>query len=38
MYMWLSLFAKGYLGLMLLSNVLMASSFSDIYADGASVV
>jgi hypothetical protein len=38
MYMWLSLFAKGYLGLMLLSNVLMAGGYSEIFEDDAVVV
>merc|ERR1711865_213482 len=31
-YMWLSLFAKGVLGLLVLSNVLVLGSFTDIYA------
>ena len=30
--MWLSLFAKGVLGLLVLSNVLVLGSFTDIYA------
>lgn len=30
-YMWLSLFAKGVLGLLVLSNVLMLGSFTEIY-------
>ena len=30
-YMWLSLFAKGVLGLLVLSNVLVLGSFTDIY-------
>jgi len=30
-YMWLSLFAKGLLGLLVLSNVLMLGSFTEIY-------
>ena len=29
--MWLSLFAKGVLGLLVLSNVLMFGSFTEIY-------
>ena len=31
-YMWLSLLAKGVLGLLVLSNVLVLGSFTDIYA------
>lgn len=30
-YMWLSLLAKGVLGLLVLSNVLVLGSFTDIY-------
>ena len=30
-YMWLLLFAKGVLGLLVLSNVLMLGSFTEIY-------
>ena len=30
-YMWLSLFAKGFLGVLMMSNVLMAGSYSEIY-------
>jgi hypothetical protein len=30
-YMWLSLFAKGVLGLLVLFNVLMLGSFTEIY-------
>jgi len=32
-YMWLSLFSKGFLGLIVLSNVLMLGSFTEIYED-----
>lgn len=32
-YMWLSMFAKGFLGVLMLSNVLMSSSYSEIYED-----
>lgn len=32
-YMWLSLFAKGFLGVMMLANVLMAGGYSEIYDD-----
>ena len=35
-YMWLSLFAKGFLALLCLANVIMAGGFADIYEDDAS--
>jgi len=32
-YMWLSLLAKGVLGIVVLSNVLILGSFAEIYED-----
>ena len=32
-YMWLSLFAKGFLALLCLTNVVMAGGYSEIYED-----
>ena len=34
-YMWLSLFSKGFLGLIVLSNVLILGSFTEIYEQQA---
>uniref|UniRef100_A0A7S2JS47 Uncharacterized protein n=1 Tax=Haptolina brevifila TaxID=156173 RepID=A0A7S2JS47_9EUKA len=37
-YMWLSLFAKGLLALLCLSNVILAGGYAEIYADDADTI